>query len=221
MKKSILLIVISVILSFGCKKEEYEVKMQENEPKIQENFILKPYMKNLIAGDSLAPYTGDYYIHVSFKDQNSSASREMTFFRAVQNIALTSSQNADNTVLSYGQGLKDTVTREELEVAFYYNQKTDTTFTICYADYRFADPWKNVTGANILYWKPVESRPDAYYQYLGTNSNGSFFKITYFDKDRINGKFRTIWKECCGDSTVYSVSGDFSIPRLKYFKYIY
>jgi hypothetical protein len=116
--------------------------------------------------------------------------------------------------------LKDLKTNETLEISFYFNTMTDTTFNLCYADYYFADPWKKISGANIIYTKPVSDSVENYqsYLYLGINSTDSFFKITYIGANQINGVFHTKWQECCGEKTTYDVYGDFSIPDIRYFQ---
>lgn len=212
--KSKLFSLLLILLIISCKKDNVELI-------IPESVILKPYMRNLVPIDTLNPYKGDYYIHASFKNKGNLDSKDIMFLSANQAGALTSIQSPDNTVLGNGWRLKNTATGEELEIAFHYNVISDTLFNLWYANYRFANSWNNITGANIYYFKPIESQSNTFNMYLGTNSNESFFKINYVGKDRINGSFQTTWEECCGEETIYIVSGDFSIPIIPKLKYAY
>ena len=177
-------------------------------------------MTNLVPLDTLNPYKGDYYIHVTFKNTNSSDSHDLFFTYGNQTGGSTSIQTPDTAFRGVGWSLTDTTSGEELEIAFHYNVSSDTIFNIWYANYRFANSWNFISGANIYYFKPVEYQSNTFFMYLGTNSADSFFKIHYFGNDRINGSFRTIWEECCGEKTTYSASGDFSIPALPKLKYL-
>jgi hypothetical protein len=204
MKK--LIFISLAILIFSCKKDD--------ESLFSENGVLKPYMSNFIPIDTLNAYKGVYYMHVAFKNLSTLESREITYYKGTHAWASLRIQSPDDSVLGIGWCLKDTVTKEQLEIAFHYNVKTDTTFKLTYANYRYANSWKNITGANIYYLKQVEGRPTAFYMYVGTNSNESFFKINYISKDRVNGTFQTVWQECCGEGSRFAASGDFSIPRI-------
>ncbi|HLN75017.1 MAG: hypothetical protein ACM3O8_03870 [Methylococcaceae bacterium] len=210
--KKYLLIVCLVIMIFGCNKDE-------NEPVAPETVVLEPYIKNLILPDTKPPYSGSYYIHVDFSNLNTSEKKELTFSEMNQN--MTSWYNPSDVGLGMSiQGVifSDAATSEELEIAFYFNTNVDSTFNMCYANYFFSDPWRHVAGANIHYFIPVNtSDSTTKNMYLGTNTSESYFEITYIGNNRLNGTFHTTWKECCGGTGRYDVSGDFSIPDIRYF----
>ena len=211
MKKIIFLLSL-ILLTFSCTKDE-------NEPIVTENISLEPYIKNLILPDTKKPYNGSYNIHVNFTNLGTSANKELTFSSNDQNMSVW--YNPSNSGLDMSiQGVHfgDSNTSEELEISFYFNTNVDTTFNICYANYFFSDPWRNVAGANIHYFKPVSSSdPNTKYMYLGTNTSKSYFEIRYIGNSRLNGIFHTTWKECCGEKSTFDVFGDFSIPDIRYF----
>lgn len=211
MKKIIFLLSL-ILLTFSCTKDE-------NEPIVTENISLEPYIKDLILPDTKNPYNGSYYIHVNFTNLGTSANKELTFTSNDQNMsAWYNPSNSGLGMSIQGVHFGDSNTSEELEISFYFNTNVDTTFNICYANYFFSDPWRNVAGANIHYFKPVSSSdPNTKYMYLGTNTSKSYFEIRYIGNNRINGIFHTTWKECCGERSTFDVFGDFSIPDIRYF----
>lgn len=213
MKYLIKLLWLFLVVSFiaSCNKDADET--------IVSGSPSEPYIKNLILPDTKPPYTGSFYIHVVFKDESPTEKKEITFSKENQNMSVWyNPADAGLGMSVQGAHFNDSKTDESLEISFYFNTKTDTTFNICYANYFFSDPWRNVAGANIHYFIPVGiSNPGSQYMYLGTSSPYCYFKITYIGYNRINGKFSTSFKECCGGNNTYDVSGDFSIPDIRYF----
>ena len=205
------LLLVASLLITSCSKDADETIVSSNPS--------EPYIKNLILPDTKPPYTGSFYIHVVFKDGSPTEKKEITFSKENQNMSVWyNPADAGLGMSLQGAHFNDSKTDERIEISFYFNTKTDTTFNICYANYFFNDPWRNVAGANINYFIPVGfSNPGGLYMYLGTNSTNSYFKITYIGNNRINGTFSTKLKECCGGKNMYDVSGDFSIPDLRYF----
>lgn len=211
MKKN-LLIVSLIFMIFGCNKDE-------NETIVPDTVALEPYIKNLILPDTKPPYSGSFYVHVHFKDLRTLEEKELTFSEMNQNMSTWYNPSDVGLGMSIqGVIFSDSQTSEELEVSFYFKNKSDSTFNMCYANYFFADPWRHVAGANIQYFTPVNnSNLTTKYMYLGTNTAQSYFEITYIGNNRLNGIFHTTWKECCGGKNTYDVSGDFSIPDIRYF----
>lgn len=211
MKKNLLILSL-IFLLFGCKKDE-------NEPIVPVNISLEPYIKNLILPDTKTPYNGSFYIHVGFRNLSTSEKKELTFSAMDQNMTPWYYPSENGLGMSVqGVIFSNSETSEQLEISFHFNTNIDTTFNMCYADYFFSDPWRHIAGANIHYFTPVNnSDPSTKYMYLGTNSPKSYFKITYIGNNRLNGIFHTTWKECCGGGNTYDVSGDFSIPDIRYF----
>ena len=212
--KSNMLILSLILLVFGCNKATDEII-------VKENIATEPYIKSLILPDTGAPSEKSNYIHVNFKNSETSIIKELTFSQENQSMSVWPIPSDVGLGMSIqGVNFSDQKTKESLEISFYFNTKSDTTFNICYADYFFADPWRNIAGANIIYKKPVSDSVDNYhyYLYLGVSSNTNFFKITYIGTNRINGIFQTKWQECCGEKTTYDVYGDFSIPDIRYFQ---
>ena len=201
-----------LLLIFGCKDDECDSRGGDNNS-------LEPYIKNLILPDTKLPYIGSYYIHVNFKIFGTSEIEELTFSEESQNMSVRYYPSDSGLGMSIqGVNFSDSETSENLEISFYFNTNIDTTFNICYANYYFADPWRNEAGANIMYFKPVsDTDPSRKYMYLGINSSEYYFEITYIGNNRINGVFHTKWKECCGESITYDIYGDFSIPDIRYF----
>lgn len=195
----------------SCKKDT-------DEPIIS-GIPLEPYIKSLILPDTNPPYTGSFYMHIKFKNESPNGKNEIMFSQSNQDISVWYNPvDAGLGMSIQGVHLRDPKTDESLEISFYFNTKTDTTFNICYANYFFNDPWRNIAGANIHYFIPVGiSNPGSQYMYLGTNSSNSYFKITYIGYNRINGTFSTRFNECCGGKNTYDVSGDFSIPDIRYY----
>jgi hypothetical protein len=206
MRKTIYVLPILILL-ICCKKEEDQSKV-----------FLKPYIANLISTDTLHPYDGRYYIHMDLKNNRTSEKRNFTFSETEQNMTAWYGPTESGLGMSIqGAIFYDTETSEELEISFYFNTYSDTAFYFCLANYRFADPWNNVAGANIHYFKPVNnSDPSTKYMYLGTNSPNCYFDLTYIGKKRLNGIFHTTMKECCGGTNTYDVCGDFSIPDIRF-----
>jgi hypothetical protein len=210
--KKILFVLTLILLIFSCNKDE-------NEPIVTEDFTLEPYIKNLILPDTKTPYSGSYYIHVNFTNKGTSANRELTFSPGGQNMSIWYNPSQSGLGMSVqGVHFRDSESSEELQITFHFNTKQDTTFNICYANYYYSDPWRNIAGANIDFLRPVgSSNPYSFFMYLGTNSPGSYFEIRYIGDHRINGVFRTIWQECCGERSTFDVTGDFSIPDIRYY----
>ncbi|MCD6111979.1 MAG: hypothetical protein J7J86_01785 [Bacteroidales bacterium] len=199
MKKTAL-ILFTLLLIFGCEKDETGYK----------HHTMEPYLKSLLAQG--APCDDNYFISLN---------------RNGEDIFLSEGQTNVNTGYSYSSGLgmtgqgyffKDTLTDETYEINFYINDCTDST--IVTADYYYADPWSNRQGANVEYYVPVGNpdNPDSYYLYLGSDKTSSYFKITYIDENRLCGSFKTIWRECCGGDKTFNVEGEFSIPKIKFRK---
>lgn len=209
MKK--VLVVLLTLLFFACEDQQ--------EPAKEEN-PLPSYIKSLIDAKADAPYQGSYYVHARFTNMLTGEDKELLFTEASSGMALrydcvdTGEDLSEHTVLFISpEG------GEQLEVSFYYNPSVDTTFWLCTADYRYADPWKSIAGANIQYLRPTgELNSSAKYLYLGSDSEDSYFRILYIGDSRINGEFSTTWHECCGEQTTYQVTGDFSVPDLGYYR---
>lgn len=210
MKRTLFVLTLFLIF-WGCQKDKEDLLSPE-EP-------LEPYIRNLVLPDTKPPYVGSYYIHVDFAENGSSSHEELTFSKPDQNMSVWHTPSDAGLGMSVqGVHFSDDDTAEELEITFYFNNDVDHTFKICYANYVFADPWRNVAGANIHYLKPVsDSDLHTKYLYRGINSSEYYFKITYIGSGRINGIFHTKWKECCGGKNTYLVDGDFSIPDIRYF----
>jgi hypothetical protein len=209
--KKISSILTLLVLLISCEKKD------ENEPFIRDE-TLKPYIKELIIPSTKQPYTGSYYIHVSFHDEYNSVNKSMTFS------TLNQSMQVNNTPRNNGLGMsiqevifRDPELKEELKIAFCFNNESDTTFNICYADYYYSNHWYNDPGANIFYTTPVEGSDNKYYQYMGIDSSDSYFIITYIGNNRINGKYSCRWLNCCGGGKLFILTGDFSIPDIGYF----
>lgn len=204
MKNGLILFSLVLIIACSCSKEDIE----KPEP-------LEPYMKSLLTPDTTNYYQGNYYIHVNFNAKTESGIEELSL---IQNNEVWSCRY-DSGLGMTAQGIEfhDPELKDKLQISFYYNTAVDTSFIVDYADYYFNDPWNNVAGANFNYSTPVQNTPDnsQYYFYLGQNLTGSYFKITYFSDERINGTFATSLKECCGGLIEYDVSGDFSLPTNK------
>lgn len=207
-----ILFLLLIFVIFGCKKPN-------DEPIVSENNYLEPYIKNLILADTKPPYLGNYYIHVDLKNLASSKTSAITFTETNQHMTRFHGASYSQLEMALqGVSFKDSTTFEELEISFYYNVIYDTVFNICYANYIFSDPWKNVAGANVEYFKPVTlSDPSSQFRFFGTNSNKNYFEIRYIGNNRVNGVFHTIWHECCGVSTTFDVYGEFSIPDIRQF----
>lgn len=199
-----LLIVFLFLVIFGCRKDQ---EIFPGEP-------LPSYIKSLLLPDPNDSYEGCFYIYVSFTNNSTSETRKLNFDEHNASMALRydSSEKgngpSEQTVMFVGFPAG-----EGLEISFYYDLATDTAFRICYADYLYGDAWKGKAGANIQYCKPV-SQSDGIrnYIYQGVNAEDSYFKITHLGNSCINGTFHTTWKECCGEETIYEVTGTFSIP---------
>ncbi len=207
MKKIISTLILLVFL-ISCEKDV-------NEPFIRDE-TLKPYIKQLIIPSTKKPYTGSYYIHVSFHDESYSVNKDMTFS------SLNQSMHVNRTPRNNGLGMsiqevifRDPELKEELNIAFCFNNDSDTTFNICYADYYFSNHWYNDPGANIFYTTPVENSDNKYYLYMGIDTPDSYFKITYIGNNRINGEYFCHWLNCCGGGKLFFLKGDFSIPDIR------
>ncbi len=173
---------------------------------------IQPYIKNLILPHTPNPYKGEYYIRADFINVATSERKEL-FFNAGEH-QLSNVFSSSFGMSAKGISFKDTLTNEELEISFYYNDNEHSTFNFRRANYYFADPWRNIAGASIEFFTPdINIEPDSRYRYLGSSGSEYYFEIRYMDNNRLNGVFKTEWKECCGGSIVYDVIGDFSIPR--------
>lgn len=213
MKNAFLLSLFTLLLLWGCEK----VEIQPGAPKM---ITSASYIRSLILPDTRPPYRGSYYIQVKAVHPNSSSNKEILFSEVEHDMSVWHAPTDGGLGMSIqGVHFRDKQTTESLEITFYFNSKTDSTFNICYADYYFSNPWDKKAGANVHYFTPVKDTPENYqfYQYLGTNSPEAFFQITYLGNNRINGRFKTKWKECCGGPSTYEVEGDFSIPDIRYF----
>ncbi|HET6556376.1 MAG TPA: hypothetical protein VFG54_03620 [Prolixibacteraceae bacterium] len=205
------LVVLLMLLFFACEDQQEPPKKEKPLPS---------YIKSLVTAKTDEPYDGSYYIHARFTNMLTGENKEITFSEANSSMALrydcveTGGDLSEHTVLfihpEWG---------EQLEVSFYYNPSVDTTFQLCYADYLYANPWESIAGANIQYLRPVgDINASAKYLYLGSDCEGSYFRIIYIGDSRINGEFSTVWHECCGEQSSYQVTGDFSVPDLGYYR---
>lgn len=203
MKNIFKFFLLVLIITSGCEKKDEPSKPVE--PK-------EPYIKSLITPATTTFYTGIYYIHINFNNPYSSELKELTLSEANPNWSYPSDDGTGmtNQIVQF----RDSKSEISLEIHLHFNTKRDSLFNIRYADYYFSDPWNNVAGANIFYTIREEDTPEnySYYLYLGTNTNRSYFDITYIGNNRINGNFSTLMKECCGGTKTYNVTGDFSIP---------
>ncbi|MEZ5105256.1 MAG: hypothetical protein R2757_21450 [Draconibacterium sp.] len=201
-----------ILLFASCNKTDEESIIDKLPPKV--------YMKEIIEPDTLNIYQGEYYIRVNFKENGSSESKELVLTETTQNMTVWWHPSQPSLGMSsQGVNFSDSETDEDLSVMFYFNIETDTLFTLAYADYRWADPWRNKAGMNIEYYTPVPDNPSTY-RYMGENSSDSYCQISYIGSDRINGSFQTTWHECCGGSKTFDVYGDFSIPLINASVYI-
>ncbi len=199
-----------LVLLICCRKEE-----TKEDPS---DLLLQPYIVNLITPDTLHPYNGGYYIHVDLKNNTNPEQLNFVFTEFEQNMtAWYGPYDAGLGMSVQGAIFRDEETSQELEISFHFNNSSDTAFYFCFANYRFSDPWNNVAGANIHYFKPVsDSDPGKMYMFLGSNSPACYFELTYIGNNRLNGIFHSTMKECCGGTTTYEVYGDFSIPDIRY-----
>jgi len=209
MRKEYFILFLSLFI-FGCKDDQPDIPHEEVQ--------LPPYIKTLIEPDTIPPYQGNYYIYVSFTNTATAERKEMTFDEHNSAMAIRYDCSTQATGLSeYTVLFIGSPQREQLEVSFFYDLATDTAFHVYYADYYYGDPWKAVAGANVLYYMPVNADIDSpRYIYQGTDTENSYFRITYHGKGRVNGTFLTTWKECCGEETTYKVMGAFSMPLFRY-----
>jgi len=198
---------LSIILFVSCNKKDEELPVEELPP--------KGYMKTMIEPDTVNPYLGEYYIRADFTETSSAENNELFFTESTQNMTVWYHPSPPNLGMSsQGMVLSDHETHEKLIVQFYFNTESDTAFTLAYADYWYADPWRNVAGINIQYGVPVSGKPNNSYRYMGGNTKDSYCNITYIGDDRISGTFHCSWTGCCGGPGVYDVYGDFSIPMV-------
>lgn len=193
------------LLILGCRKDQ-EIFPKQEKP-------LPSYIKNLLQPDNERPYTGLYYIEARFINNETLASDTLHFNAYNASMAFRydspdkRSGISEHTVMFVGSA------GEHLEISFYYDPGTDTTFYVCCADYFYADAWRNLPGANVQYSKPSnDGNGSRVYAYQGFNSDDSCFKIMNVEMGHVNGVFHTTWKECCGEPTTYDVTGSFSIP---------
>jgi len=202
--KNVFFALIMVFFSPGCNKDDPEPP--------------EPYMKSLISPESNPNYYGNYYIHVSFSDMITSISEERTFSNVNQSMAVSQQPfNSGFNMSSQVVHFFDSASHETLDISFLFNNTTDSTFVISYADYYYSNPWIRSAGANCEYFVPISSSdPSKQYRYMGRNYTDSYFRITYIGENRINGSFRTVWKDCCGESKTFNVVGVFSIPDIRY-----
>lgn len=205
-----ILILSLLLLLFGCHKDE-------NKPADPNSNGSESYIENLILPDPNPPYDGSYYIHVNFTDQVTAENKQLTI-KTYPKMTVWYSPSETGVVMAIQMvRFTDIQTSEDLAISFDFNLNKDTTFNVCYANYYFSDPWKNVAGANIHYDKPIEhSDPSTDDIYLGTNSPTAYFKINYIGNNRLNGIFHTTWKEFSGGKSTYDVIGEFSIPDMRY-----
>jgi hypothetical protein len=209
MKRTIFILLVSLLI-WGCKKPADDTNENQNN-------ALEPYMRGLLEPDTLIVYKGSYYIHAEFKNLETLENKQLTYSADNQTISAWYSPIEAGLGMSYqGAYLSDSLTHQALEISFFFNTETDTAFKIEYASYIYSDPWRNVAGANVMYYTPVEiSDPETYYLFVGSNSSKCYFNITYISKDRVNGIFHTKWDEITGGQSSYDVYGDFSIPNIK------
>ena len=211
MMKTILILLV-VLLFTSCNKKDEELVNNTPPP--------KGYMKKMIEPDTLNIYQGEYYIRADFKKNGLSESKELVFTETTQNMTVWWYPSQPSLGMSsQGVNFSDSETDEDLSVMFYFNIATDTLFTLAYADYWWADPWRNKAGMNIEHYVPVP-RKESTYLYLGGSSTDSYCQISYIGSDRINGSFHTTWRECCGGLETFDVYGDFSIPLINATVYV-
>ncbi|WP_321346844.1 hypothetical protein [uncultured Draconibacterium sp.] len=204
----ILLFFVLVIIFFSCNKEDEEPQIIEQPP--------KSYMKNMIEPDTVNAYTGEYYIRAILNKSGADQSKELEFNETIQNMTVWYKPSSANFGMSsQGVVLSDSGTDEQLIVHFYFNTESDSLFTLAYADYKYANPWKNIEGINIEYYRPVLGSPNSSDLFMGDETGNSFFEITFIGVNRINGRFQTRWTGRAGSNGVYDVYGDFSIPIIK------
>ncbi|HYQ58064.1 MAG TPA: hypothetical protein VEP89_12045 [Draconibacterium sp.] len=201
-----IIFILLILLFASCNKKDEEPVNEKPPPKV--------YMKEMIEPDTSNIYQGEYYIRADFKETASSESKELVFAETTQNMWMWWSPSQPSLGMSsQGVNFSDSETDERLSVMFYFNIETDTLFTLAYADYQWANPWRNKAGMNIEYMVPVPYHSSTYL-YMGGYSSDNYCQISYIGSDRINGSFHTTWCECCGGSKTFDVYGDFSIPLI-------
>ena len=187
-----------VLLLFACDKKEVAI---EEKP-------IEPFIKKYLPQEEKC--SNDIFVSFSMNDKH------YKFLLGEQAISYSieypSSQENIKTGAYY---LSDTITKNKVSIVFYFTYWNKNVFKT--GDYYYADPWENQVGVNVEFYTPYQNIPHAYNLYLGHNTKDSYFRITYIDKERLCGSFKTIWKECCeGDLQEYNVEGEFSIPNLAY-----
>jgi len=206
------IILATILTVFSCRKDEKIPKADDA------NNLIKPYIKKYIQPGNKPPYVGDFYIHVIFKNSVTSEKNEYSFNATDQMMNIYNSVDIGYGIESQRVTFDDETKMETIQISFNYNKISDSTFYFCNADYYFSDPTYQIAGANIEFSRPTLINHETFYYYYGINSEKYYFNITYIGNNRINGVFQTQWHECCGEKTIFDVSGDFSIPDMRLYK---
>lgn len=198
---NVLLFIFPLIFIMGCFEEldKLPIYPVEYPEESSEHYILSP--TDTIFCDS------PYFIWIKFEDS------EIYYSYSDSIISSGPSYSSGfGNMIGRGNSFHNKSSSESAEVGFYKHEE-DSTFIFQIAKYRFGNPWYSIAGASIEFFSPADS-PGAFYRYLGTNATDSYFWITWIDKNRICGRFKTKLVECCGGYATYWVEGEFSIPRL-------
>ena len=184
-----------IIIGTSCTKETSNVPKN----KIKEHYILS-------LEEPIEPDDSVYYIRIQFDNS------ELYYTLADSNISLQNASSSGLNTIGKGQGFRNELTEEKIQIMFYALEE-NPPFSIRHAIYRFGNPWENLSGANVEYYTAT-GEPYTYFLHMGTNDENTYFRITYYDDDRICGEFYTKLVECCGGPFAYWVNGDFMIPRI-------
>jgi hypothetical protein len=194
--KSMLIVCVMLLVTVGCTKEN----QIERKPEYKEPYILYKI-------EAFEPVDSLYYIKVEFEDS------ELLYTSADLNISfIKASSMGLGSMIGKGISIRNSTSDDYFEIMF-YNDDIDSVFSFQLANYRYGNPWSGISGANIEYYTPTD-QPFTFNRYLGTNEKNAYFRISWLDKHRVFGQFRTKLVECCGEGSTFWVKGEFSIPRV-------
>ena len=116
-KNFAIVFIFTLFFLIGCEKDK---------PSIERNYLLAPYMKELIQPDTLDAYKGDYFIEILIKNEATSETKNLRFDSKKHILGRLMTYNQGYDLSIRGIRMLDTLSAEFIEISFY--SKVDSLF---------------------------------------------------------------------------------------------